>query len=392
MIRMRIIPMAVLVVQIALLPLESAAQWSANPGDTVRNAFGPVKTGKAPACRGACGMDCPDSCEQEVRFECSGAGTLRRVRSYVCGTHQGCREHDDCLDRCTKQHEEGYECQTECNAEAVTDWGVEQTTSWAVGGGPFDGDPIRFEYTMDVPGGAESVYSCPKGSRQQCTETRDGCLASGKSVDPVFETFVGGGSRTVRVSRFRSGRVCMTGGQPSSVCETTVDIQVTGEDRCTLSDGAQPCTWYGFELDYQNASPAEPLVCSSSGAEEDFLGGIVAKAIEGMPADSDTDLGKLFGQLQKDLNSGKSMDQVFAGISITTEDGETLGGAPAQTFQEPGVPSEVALSGASGHVLVPIFELHDASPPGTSVERQVRCYQQGQPVIETTFRLHFVNN
>jgi len=167
---------------------------------------------------------------------------------------------------------------------------------------------------------------------------------------------------------------------------------VTGEDRCTLSDGAQPCTWYGFELDYQNASPAEPLVCSSSGAEEDFLGGIVAKAIEGMPADSDTDLGKLFGQLQKDLNSGKSMDQVFAGISITTEDGETLGGAPAQTFQEPGVPSEVALSGASGHVLVPIFELHDASPPGTSVERQVRCYQQGQPVIETTFRLHFVNN
>jgi len=37
--------------------------------------FGPIKNGKAPACRGACGMDCPGSCEQGVQFECAGAGT-----------------------------------------------------------------------------------------------------------------------------------------------------------------------------------------------------------------------------------------------------------------------------------------------------------------------------
>jgi len=391
--RVTIIVMAVLLALTFVFPRESTAQWAANPGETVRNAFGPVKNEKAPVCRGACGMDCPSSCEQEVKFECAGAGTLTRVRAYSCGTHQGCREHDDCLDRCTQEHAEGFDCQTECNAEAVGDWGMEKTSTWALGGGPYDGDPIRFEYTMDNPGGAEAVYSCPKGARQQCSADHHGCIAGGEPVDPVFASFAGGGPRTVWVSGFRSGRVCTEGGQPSSVCQTAVDIQVTGEDRCALSGGAQACTWYGFELDYRNANPAEPLICQSSGADEDFLGSVVADAIKVMPADSDTDMGKLLGQLQKDLNSGKSMDQVFAGFSVTTEDGKTLGAAtPAETFQEPGVPSEVALNGANGHVFVPIFELQNASPPGTSIEHQVRCYQQGQPVIETTFRLHFVNN
>ena len=63
--------------------------------------------------------------------------------------------------------------------------------------------------------------------------------------------------------------------------------------------------------------------------------------------------------------------------------------ALTEAFQEPGVPGEVILKGASGHLLVPIFEWHAASPPGTSVEHNVRCSQQGRPVIETLFRLHF---
>ena len=118
--------------------------------------------------------------------------------------------------------------------------------------------------------------------------------------------------------------------------------------------------------------------------------------IEAAPAGSgsDSEFGDILGHFQKELNSGKSLDQVFAGISITTEDGKTLGGAPTatETFQQAGVPSEVALSGTSGHLFVPMFELHDTAPPGSSLELQVRCLQQGQPVIETTFRLHFANN
>lgn len=376
-----------------LYPQISTAQWSAMPGETVRNGFGPVKNQGAPACRGACGLDCPSSCDQEVQFECAGAGTLTRVKSYRCGTHQGCRQHDDCLDRCSQQHAEGYDCQAECHTEAVNDWGLEMTGSWALGGGPFDTQPIVFEYTMDTPAGAEAIYRCPEGSRQQCGATKDGCVAAGRPVDPVFDSFAGGPAGAIQVFGFRSGPVCFSDGQPSSVCQPAIDIQVNGKDSCAHSGGIQRCTWYGFELNYRNADPTEPLICQTSGADEDFLGGIVSRVIEAGPAESDTDMGKLLGGLQKQLQSGKSLDQVFAGITVTTEDGETLGGtAPEDALQQPGVPTEVALNGSSGHLLVPMFEMYDASPPGSSVEHQIRCLQQGQPVIETTFRLHFAVN
>lgn len=70
--------------------------------------------------------------------------------------------------------------------------------------------------------------------------------------------------------------------------------------------------------------------------------------------------------------------------------GQALGSSAAKTtFQQPGVPTEFALNGVAGHVLVLMFELHDSSPPGTHVGRQVRCSLEGKPVIETTFRLHF---
>ena len=112
---------AVIFALAVLLPPDSAAQWSAGPGETVRNAFGPSKNQHVPVCRGACGMDCPSSCEQDEEFQCAGAGALIRVQTYSCGTHLGCRQHDDCLDNCSQQHGEGYDCQAECHAEAVED-------------------------------------------------------------------------------------------------------------------------------------------------------------------------------------------------------------------------------------------------------------------------------
>lgn len=384
---------AILLVLAVFLPFKTLAQWSANPGETVRDAFGPSKTQSAPMCRGACGMDCPSSCEQDTEFQCAGAGALIRVQTYSCGTHQGCREHDDCLDRCSQEHAEGYDCQTECHAEAVNDWGVELAGSWALGGGPFDGEPIKFEYTTETPGGPNAIYRCPEGARQDCTPGRDGCRAGGKQVEPVFDSFAGGGPGLVRVTGFRSGRVCTVGGQPSSVCQPAVDIKVSGMDYCTQPEGRKGCTWYGFEFDYSNANPAEPLICQTSAADEDFLGGVVSKVIKSSSPDTDSDMGKLLGQLQEGLNSGKSMDQVFSGITITTGDGQVLGAEkPAEVFPEPGVPNEVALNGVSGHLFVPIFELRDASPPGTSVEHVLRCSQNAKPVVETRFRLHFVGS
>ena len=263
-------------------PGHTSAQWAAAAGDTVRDAFGPSKGATAPACRGACGMDCPASCDADIRFECAGGDTLLRVKTYRCGTHQGCREHDDCLDRCLQQHGEGYDCEAECHAEAVGTWGLEMATSWAMGGPPHDGDPILFEYTKDSPAGPAATYVCPDGAERQCTAGQGRCLADGRSVEPVFSTFAG--PTAVRVSGFRSGRVCTYGGQPTGVCQPTVDIEVSGKDRCLQSGGERPCTWFGFEMDYQNANPTEPLICQSTGdGEGDFLGDLLGKAIESAP-------------------------------------------------------------------------------------------------------------
>jgi hypothetical protein len=384
---------AVLLTLVLFLPQQTAAQWSAQPGDTVRNAFGPAKGLNVPVCRGACGADCPSTCEQSVQFECAGGERLLRVQSYNCGTHQGCQEHDDCLDRCSQKQAEGYDCATECHAEAVGNWGLDKAGFWAAGGGPYEGDPITFQYTMETPGGPEAIYRCPAGAGQQCSAGVGSCLTGSKSVDPEFETFVGGGPQTVKVSGFRSGTVCLENGQPSSVCQNAVDINITGNDRCAQADGAQPCTWYGFELDYQNANPSEPLYCQSSAAEEDFLGGVVSSAIEAAPGGVEGDLGKLLGQFQKDLSNGKSLDQIFSGITVTAADGKTLGEPePTEVFQAAGVPNEITLNGTSGHILVPIFERKDASAPGTYVEHQITCRQTGRPVLETTFSLHFAGS
>lgn len=378
---------------LVLFPQESSAQWAAGPGETVRNVFGPQKNQDAPACRGACGMDCPSSCDQELRFECAGGGRLLRVQTMSCGTHPACREHDDCLDRCTQEQAAGFDCSTQCNTDVMSLWPVEQAASWAAGGGPFEGEPILFEYTVDRPGGPEAYYRCPPGAVQQCGDPKTVCQLDGVAVDPVFASYAGSGAGSLRVAGFRSGNVCTEGGEPDSVCQDAVDIRVTGSDQCAQPDGPRACTWYGFEFDYRNAVPGEPLYCQSSGADGDFLGGIVTGVLKSASADPNTEFGSFLGGLQKELGSGKSLDQVFAGITMTTADGQVLGGsAPAEAFPSPGVPGEVAVDSSSGHLLVPMFELYGAKPPGSSVEHHVRCSQGGRPVIETVFRLHFARN
>ncbi|WP_133300663.1 hypothetical protein [Seongchinamella sediminis] len=382
----------VIVFLMAGLSSLASAQWAASPGDTVRNAFGPQKNASAPMCRGACGMDCPSSCEQDVNFECAGNGKMRRVLSLSCGTHKACREHDDCLDRCSQEQGAGYDCQAYCHTDVMGQYPPEQAVSWAAGGGPYDGEPIQFEYTRQRPDDPEAIYRCPDGAEQTCIAGLALCQAKGRSVDPVFVAYEGGAGGTMRVANFRSGGVCLEGAEPSSVCRAGVAIPVKGEAQCRQAGGSSRCSWYGFEFDYSNAIPGEPLYCSSSGAEGDFLGGVVTKVIESVNADSaaNSEFGELLSGLQQELGKGKSLDQVFSGITITTADGQTLGGEQAKPeFAAPGVPQEVALAGSSGHVLVPIFELQGAQPRGTRAEHYIRCLQQGRPVVETTFVLQY---
>jgi len=150
-----------------------------------------------------------------------------------------------------------------------------------------------------------------------------------------------------------------------------------------------PCTWYGFEFDYAGADPNHPLLCSSAGGEEDFLGGIVSDVIRAVPAQPGTELGDLLGHFQKELQRGGSLADVLSGISITPHGGTTVGGAPPDPVQQPGVPREVALAAPSGRLLVPMFEIIDGSAREPVVVREVRCTHRDLPVLETTFRLHF---
>ena len=371
--------------------------WAAQPGETVRNSFGP----NASDCRGACGPGCASvqSCERGARYECLDAGRLLRIETYSCGTHQGCRIHDDCLDRCHQANEQGVDCEASCHLEAMAEYGPENAMSWLQGGGPYDPEPSFFEYTRSAPDMPEPFYRCAEGTRRECGGGAARCVtAAGVEVEPVFDSFPEA-SRTIGVAGFRSGRLCEQGPGGSTVCEQTVDIQVTGADACAQGAGNARCTRFGFEFDYQRADPAVPLVCSASsrGGSRDLASVAVAQALSPVVG-QDTDLGAAAGGIQEALRSGQSLESVFSGISIAQldENGKpvesTRVGANPAPAAAPPTPNRVALEGASGRLVVPLYELHDPARSGEVVEREVECSYSGAPVLETLFRLHHTGN
>ncbi len=380
------------IVLMLLASMPTLAQWAAEPGERVRNAFGPVESRAVRACRGACGPDCPSTCTRRIVFECADDDRLRRVRTLACGTHQGCREHDDCLDRCSQQQAQGFDCANQCNAQAIADYGFEVAGPWAMGGGPYDGE-IVFEYTVDRPGAPEAAYRCPDGAERSCGDDGASCVAGGTEVSPVFASYPDTESGALEVLGFRSGRVCLDDGEPASVCENGVEIQITGDAPCPGEEAGENCSWYGFELEYDHAAAGETLACTSTGADEDFLGGVVTRVIEAMPAQQGSALGDLLGGLQKGLEGGGSLADVLAGITVTPNDGSgrTLGSAAAEPAQPPGVPKTVSLDAPSGRVLVPMYETRDGSRGRSQIIRDVRCTHRGVPVLETSFRLQFAN-
>jgi len=361
-------------------------QWAAGAGETVRDAFGPAKANGATVCRGACGSGCPSTCSTSEVYECLDGLQLRRVRTYACGTHAGCREHDDCLDRCQQQRAAGFDCQASCHSEAIQRYGLEVATSWASGGGPYDGEPITFEYTIDAPGEPQPAFRCPEGAMRECSGSRGVCRAGNGTVEPVFDAYQGTGG--MRISSFRSGLLCGDG-----VCGQAVDIQVTGEDSCA----GENCTRYGVEFDYDNADPSAPLDCSTStsGSDDDFIGGLIKKGFDSAPElDGDTfegnsGLGELLGMFQKVVQSADSPEDVKFSIAPLGPDGKPIESQRVGTQPTEGpapVPDTVDLPSASGHLLVPMYEV--ANGTGETKTKQVRCSHKGEPVFEATFRLH----
>jgi hypothetical protein len=376
---------------VILLALTSAnAQSSPEPGSTVRNAFGPQAGDKANQCRGACGAGCPDSCAQTVSYECMDRSRLRRVATYDCGTHQGCRVHDSCLDTCLQSGAQGASCQQQCDTRAIAQYGIE-AASWLMGGGPYDGR-ITYEYTRDAPGALEPAYRCPDGASLQCSGNI-GCSADNARVEPVFDSYPNVAAGAMRVSAFRAGPLC-----DGRVCEQSASIQVTGADSCSGSR----CTRFGMEFDYRNADPSAPLECStsSSGGDSDFIGDLAKQGADAMQsrggiADGQDNKGEdgmaqLLGLFGKVLSSADSPEDVNISMAPLGPDGkpiesQRIGSDPRKG--PPSIPRSVDLPAASGHLLVPMYQMTDGLKPGQINERRIRCTHKGAPVLDTVFRL-----
>jgi len=114
--------------------------------------------GSGSTCRGACGSGCPDTCQARPDIiRClpdpndENAHVFVRYSDVIeCGTHVGCRMHDDCFDECyDKYGEESViaPCHDACSAAIAVSFGP-QSAAWAFGYGPYDGyylysDPLE---------------------------------------------------------------------------------------------------------------------------------------------------------------------------------------------------------------------------------------------------------
>ena len=292
-------------------------------------------------------MGCPDSCKKRVAYECLDSGLLLKVDTYICSTHQGCRDHDDCLDACMQRGMERMECDVQCHAGAVEAYGMENATAWAAGGGLTDGPPIFFQYTHDSPGMPEPAFRCPPGAELQCSRGKGSCnIAGGGQVDPVFDSYPAAGPGAMQVSGFRSGRLC-----GDQVCGQTTLIQVTGQDVCERG----PCTRYGVEFDYVNADPSAPLECTGEvTAGGDFLGKMLKKAADSAPQMGDGSgedgMAELMGVFQQVLQSADTPEDI--NIVIEPFEGEEHSAGPmhvGSTYGGPAsVPRTLPIPSASG--------------------------------------------
>lgn len=372
----------------ALLPaMHVQADWSAEPGVTVRNAFGPQGGGKPSQCRGACGAGCPKTCDRSVAYECLDASRFRRVVTYDCGTHPGCRVHDDCLDACIQGGGDVGACSSRCDSEVVDSFGMESAGSWLTGRGPYDGR-TQFEYTRDAPDAPEPAFRCPDGASQQCSG-EVGCLAGGTWLEPVFDSYAGTAAGAMRIAAFRAGPAC-----GDLICRQSADIVVSGADSCP---GGQ-CTRFGMEFDYENADPSAPLECrSSTSGGDDFVGDLLKQGADAMESrgttpdvNSEDGMQALMGIFGKVLASADSPEDVNISITPLDEDGnpiesQRVGSQPADGL--PPIPNRVELPASSGHLFVPMYQLASTMKRGEIKERLIRCTHRDIPVLETTFRL-----
>jgi hypothetical protein len=120
-------------------------------------------------CRGACGPDCPKSCEEmedkticmpDSKGKCFYVCTYSNVLS--CGAHDGCETHDDCYDACAAQGEDRMcylagLCHCACDLGCYFKYGPGSCWDWMNG----NGDTQRHQLYSSPPLRSEPLKACP---------------------------------------------------------------------------------------------------------------------------------------------------------------------------------------------------------------------------------------
>ncbi|WP_405226699.1 hypothetical protein [Lentisalinibacter sediminis] len=89
-----------------------------------------------------------------------------------------------------------------------------------------------------------------------------GTAAHAESIQPGFFYHDPSG---IRLTAARSGASCIEDGNPTGVCEKAHRILITGEETCDYPpDKRYPCTWFGYEFDFQGATPGTSIECTVS--------------------------------------------------------------------------------------------------------------------------------
>ena len=67
----------------------------------------------------------------------------------------------------------------------------------------------------------------------------------------------------IEISNLKIGNVCFKDntGKDGNICRETNEIFVAGDNTCYFSGREMPCTWYGFEFDYNNPKNINSMSC-----------------------------------------------------------------------------------------------------------------------------------
>ncbi|WP_425411012.1 hypothetical protein [Hyphococcus sp.] len=83
-------------------------------------------------------------------------------------------------------------------------------------------------------------------------------------------------AHAIEITNFKSGLACVEKNadqsSPGWICHSTETIPITGQGLCVYNREEHPCTWYGFEFEYDNAGEDAKIKCALTSSREGTYG------------------------------------------------------------------------------------------------------------------------